>query len=546
MDIIGLFVSLIPLIVVFLGIVWLKKSGSLMVIVGLALTVLITWLYFNTDLYIVYGGIMYGIVKSFGIAVAVVFAMFLVFLMQVTGALTRISEAIHKVAGTHEEKALFVGMGFGSFVTALGLVAPTLFPPLLVAMGFTPLAAISIACLGYDPLCSFALLSLPITVPVDTVNSMHLAGIGNFTYQSFATNISIYLPVISVGFAFAILWVTGGTGAIRRSWLPALLSGLVISLSALSLVYWNLVPISIVGVVAGGLSMITLYLYTRARALLARKDAPTRPTAADGGTAAPSKPAMSIARALSPWVILIVLVGVVGIPDVAAYLNKLPGEAEVWTIFANQKIDLNFLTQAYTWILVASIIGIFTLGAKREHVTKALDMTVKRLLGPLLTYSLFFSLAYLMFYSGGVILDGKFTPGAMINPEENMDAIIGSALAALFGTYYGLVAPIPGFVGSVIGGSETSSNVMFAKIQHVAVSNTLGADKFGITYGSLAVAGGIASAITPAKITNACATLGEKGHMESKAIAVNAWVAIALTGITCIMTFLFLKIGIGF
>ncbi len=506
---------------------------------------LIVWLYFHTDLYIIYGGIMYGIVKSFGIAIAVVFAMFLVFLMQVTGALNRISEAIHKVAGTHEEKALFVGMGFGSFVTALGLVAPTLFPPLLVAMGFTPLAAISIACLGYDPLCSFALLSLPITVPVDTVNGMHLTGIGNFTYQSFATNISIFLPVISVGFAFAILWVTGGRDAIKRSWLPALLSGLVISLSALALVYWNLVPISIVGVIAGGLSMITLYLYTRARALLANKEVKV-PAAADGGTTAPAKSAMSIARAFSPWVILIVLVGVVGVPEVAAYLNKLPGDTEVWTIFANQKIDLNFLTQAYTWILVASILGIFTLGAKREHVTKALDMTVKRLLGPLLTYSLFFSIAYLMFYSGGVIVAGKFTPGAMIHPETNMDAIIGSALAAMFGMYYGLVAPIPGFIGSVIGGSETSSNVMFAKIQHVAVSNTLGADKFGITYGSLAVAGGIASAITPAKITNACATLGEGGKMESKAIAVNAWVAIALTAITCVMTFLFLKIGIGF
>jgi|AGTN01.2.fsa_nt_gi L-lactate permease len=545
MDVIGLLMSLLPLIAVFLGIVWLKKSGTVMVLVGLALTVLITWLYFNTDLYIIYGGIVYGIVKSFGIAVAVVFAMFMVFLMQVTGALSRISDAIHKVAGTHEEKALFVGMGFGSFVTALGLVAPTLFPPLLVAMGFTPLAAISIACLGYDPLCSFALLSLPITVPVDTVNSMNLAGIGNFTYQSFATNICIFLPVISVGFAFAILWVTGGIGAIKRSWVPALMSGLIISLSALALVYWNLVPISIVGVVAGGLSMISLYLYSRGRALLSKKDAPA-PTAADGGATASSKPTMSVLRALSPWVILIVLVAVVGIPDVAAYLNKLPGDIEVWTIFANQKIDLNFMTQAYTWILVASIIGVFTLRAKREHVNKALDMTVRRLLGPLLTYSLFFSIAYLMFYSGGVILDGKFTPGAMANPEMNMDAIIGSALAALFGTYYGLVAPLPGFVGSVIGGSETSSNVMFAKIQHVAVSNTIGADKFGITYGSLAVAGGIASAITPAKITNACATLGEKGDMESKAIAVNAWVAIALTAITCVMTFLFLKIGIGF
>jgi hypothetical protein len=35
-----------------------------------------------------------------------------------------------------------------------------------------------------------------------------------------------------------------------------------------------------------------------------------------------------------------------------------------------------------------------------------------------------------MFCSGGVIVAGKFTPGAMIHPEMNMDAIIGSALAA--------------------------------------------------------------------------------------------------------------------
>ncbi len=179
-------------------------------------------------------------------------------------------------------------------------------------------------------------------------------------------------------------------------------------------------------------------------------------------------------------------------------------------------------------------------------MVKALDTTVRRLAGPFLTYSLFFSIAYLMFYSGGSIIAGKFAPGAMINPSMNMDAIIGVALAGLFGAYYGFVAPIPGFIGSVIGGSETSSNVMFAKIQNVAVTNTIGASNFPLAYGSLAVAGGIGSAITPAKITNACATLGEGGEMESKAMSTNMWVAIGLTLVTCVMTLIFLKVGIGF
>ena len=622
LDPVGLIISLLPLIVVFLGIVWLKKSGALMVLVGLALTAFLAWWYFKTDPVIIYAGTVTGIIKSFGITIAVIFAMFLVFLMQVTGALNRISDAIHRVAGTKEEKALFIGMGFGSFVTALGLVAPTLFPPLLVAMGFTPLAAIAIACLGYDPLCSFALLSLPISQPAAVVSSMNLTGVGTFTAETFAKNICIFLPVISVGFAFAILWVVGGVGAIKRSWLPALLSGLVISLSALVMVYWNLVPLSIVGVVAGGLSMISLYIYntvtlslsgkpavegsvkldtpgaaiTKALALTVcvvvvlaalsviyamkftvslttaqlaivlavllallvvavygfnvlqnRQSRKQAKLSADGGT---KQAQISLLRSLSPWVILIVLVSVVGIPGIAAYLNNLPGALEVIVLpgfnYPGQSLDLNFLTQAYTWILVASIIGIFTLGASKAHVVKALDMSVKRILGPLLTYSLFFSIAYLMYFSGGVIAGGKFTAGPIANPTMNMDTIIGSALAAVFGSYFALVGPLPGFIGAVVGGSETSSNVMFGKIQHVAVANTIGADKFGLVYGSTAVAGGISSAITPAKITNACATLGEGGKMESKAIGMNAWVAIALTAITCIMTFLFYVIGIKF
>jgi lactate permease len=539
MDLIGLGLSLLPLVVVFLGIVWLKRSGSVMVIVGLLLTALICWAYFKTDPVVIVGGTIYGFVKSFGIAVAVVFAMFMVFLMQITGALSRISDAIHNIAGTKEEKALFVGMGFGSFVTALGLVAPTLFPPLLMAMGFTPLAAITVACLGYDPLCSFALLSLPISLPASAAASMGIP----ITEHSFAMNISIFLPIVSVGFAFAILWVTGKMEAIKSAWLPALLSGLVISLSALGLVYFN-APLRVVGVIAGAMSMATLYLYSLARTYVARSPRPVVKPVTDGGAAVVK---MSIIRALSPWIILILFVGIVGIPQVEIYLKGVLGTTEVLTIFANQKIDLDILAQAYTWVFVAAIIGIFTLGSTRTQTVKALDMTLKRLLGPFMSYSLFFSIAYLMYFSGGVITADKLVlPNPVTAPFANMDSIIGLALAGAFGAYYGLVAPIPGFIGSVIGGSETSSNVMFAKIQNVAVTNTIGADKFGIAYGSLAVAGGIASAITPAKITNACATLGEGGQMESKAMSANMWVAIGLTLITCVMTFLFLMLGVGF
>lgn len=542
MDIIGLSLSLLPLVAVFLGIVLLKKSGSIMVVFAVLLTAFLSWAYFHTEPLVIYGGIVYGILSSLGIALAVIFAMFMVFLMQITGALKRISESIHNVAGTMEEKALFVGMGFGSFVTALGLVAPTLFPPLLVAMGFAPFAAVAIAVLGYDPLCSFALLSLPITLPAETATKSFGIPVDP---QAFAMNISMFLPVVSVGFALAILWVVGKWGAIKRSWLPAVLSGLVLSTSALIFVYTAIIPLRVVGVAAGALSMISLILYSRAKSFLGTsKIEKEQKVAADGSGVTKSN--MSLLKAASPWIILIGLVSVVGIPEVGAYLAGLLNPYQIIPVFANVKYNLSVLSQAYTWIFVASILAIFTLGATREQVKEALNMSVRRVPGPFISYSLFFAMAYLMYYSGGVIANGTFIPGPIANPAFNMDAILGAALAAAIGSYYAFASPFPGFIGSVVGGSETASNVMFAKIQHVAVSETIGADKFGVVYGAHAVAGGISSAITPAKINNACATLGEGGHMESKVISINIWVALGLTLVTSIMTYLFIMVGVGF
>lgn len=537
MDLFGLSLSLLPLVVIFLGIVLFKKSGSLVVIIALALTALLSWGYFKTDPIVVYGGIAYGILSSLGIALAVVFAMFMVFLMQVTGALKRISDAIHNITGTLEEKALFVGMGFGSFVTALGLLTTTLFPPLLMAMGFSPVAAVAIACLGYDPLCSFALLSLPVTLPAETATKSFGIPVDP---QVFAQNIAIFLPIISVGFAFAILWVIGRIPAIKRSWVPALMSGLVISLSALAIVYFNLLPLQLVGVVAGALSMLSLYLYSKAKAHL-NPSLKTKPaTATDGG----STQKISLLRALSPWIILIVLVSIVGIPQVEKILTPMLGQLQVIPVFANVTVNLKVMSQVYTWILIASIISIFTLGATKKQIKEAIGLMFKRAGGPFISFPLFFAIGYLMFYSGGMIVNGAFVPGPIANPAYNMDAIIGIALAGIFGAYYGFVAPIPGFIGTVIGGNETASNIMFAKIQNVAVTNTIGADKFDLVYGSHAVAGGISSAITPAKVNNACATLGLTGPMESKVIKMNGLVAILMTLVTCVLTFIFLTIGL--
>ncbi|MGA2239990.1 MAG: L-lactate permease, partial [Candidatus Bathyarchaeia archaeon] len=140
--------AILALIVVFVGIVEFRQSGATMAIVGLGVAFVLAVAYFNTNPMVALGAAIYGIFKSFGITISVLATMLMIFLMREVGALEKISAAVKAAATTKEQQALFLGVGFGSFATSLGVVTPSLFPPLLVAMGFSPFAAIAIAVLG--------------------------------------------------------------------------------------------------------------------------------------------------------------------------------------------------------------------------------------------------------------------------------------------------------------------------------------------------------------------------------------------------------------
>ncbi len=162
---------------------------------------------------LLFGASVYGFLKSFGISISVIATMLMIFIMQETGALQIVSKVIKSQVKGTEIQALYIGIGFGSFLTSLGVVTPALFPPLLVTMGFTPVSAVAIAVLGYDPTTSFSLLSIPITLP---------AQIGGLNAYEFAFKISLFLPIVSTGFAFAILWLVGGKASMRKGAVPAI------------------------------------------------------------------------------------------------------------------------------------------------------------------------------------------------------------------------------------------------------------------------------------------------------------------------------------
>jgi lactate permease len=142
------------------------------------------------------------------------------------------------------------------------------------------------------------------------------------------------------------------------------------------------------------------------------------------------------------------------------------------------------------------------------------------------------------------VVNGAMVPSALYS-QLNMNFILGSTLAAVFGAGYIFVAASLGLFGSIVGGSETSSNVLFLKIQKTA-SDAIGLNhtEFMTVYGSHAVAGGIASAVTPAKINNAVVTIGGSRETESAIMRKHLLIALLLTIATGVLTGIFVNLGL--
>ncbi len=522
------FLVLLPLLAVFVGILFFRRNAAEMAVVGLIICFAVAVVFFETSLYVATAASIYGFFQSFGISIAIVFTMLLIFLMREVGALETISKAIKRVAHTKEEQALFIGIGFGTFVTSLGVVTPALFPPLLIAMGFGPGSAVAISVLGYNASTSFAILSIPITLPADLfADQMGMTAL-EFGYE-FAFKISLFLPVIATIISGAMLWIIGGLKSLKKGFIPAVLSGLVIGLSCIFLVIIR-APIMILGVVAGLISMIVLYFYFQ----LDRKRK---------GIELEHEPLdkKKLLRALSPWLLLIILASIASIPSVNVFLRSLDPGFTSW-IIAYETIEFNVFAQVYFWIGVTALVSFYLLKPTKEQTKNALKTWSRSIWAPFIAYSLFFSIAYIMAFSGHQLTGQSLE---LISEEYNMNYITGLVLGDIFGAGYIFVAASLGLFGAIVGGSETASNVLFFGIQR-QVSQQIGLsdDQFMTVYASHGVAGGVASAITPSKINNAVNTIGKGNKLESEILRKHLLIVFILTLVLSMMTALFVSIAI--
>jgi len=513
MTLLSIFLALLPILVVLILLIWRRMAADLAGLIGWLVAVLAAWLYFQTPLAITLKASLAGVVASFPITIMVATSLLQVFIMAETGAIARVVALIKTIAPRDQVvQIMIVNVGFGTLLAALGATPVSILPPIMLAMGYSSFAAIALPAIGYDALCTYALLGVPVVVFSSFVGQP-VNEVGGYFAR--------FMPVISTCIALGMLWIVGRWKLAWKGLLPALLSGLSAGSIAIGMNAIGLVPLT--GVVAGLGVVVVMILYL----LATRRPIKDRSALSEPDLAIEKK--VPLAAALSPWIILVIFAVLVNLPSLPFYELTFKTLAMPVEIIPGAPEKLRLFWQAYFWILVSTLLALPFLKPTRKQLGDSFRKWLKRAPRPMLASAVFFAIAYIINHSG------KGLDWSLADPNHNMVAVLANAASSAFGRFYPLAAPYLGLLAGFVSGSEASAIAMLTNL-HLTTAGKIGAIGLLVAAAS-GIGGGLASVISPAKLQNAAAAIGRIGE-EANVLRVTFVISILITAVAAIMTML--------
>ena len=515
----SIIMTLLPIVAIVFLMVRLQCAADISGVIGWLLTLTVAYLFFNTNLEVGLRSSLAGIVSSFPVSLMVVTSIFQITFMEATGALRRIAVFVKTFgSGDRAVQIMLINVGAGTLLVAVGATPVSILPPILVALGYSSFVAVALPAIGFDALCTFALLGAPLVVYSDLTGTPLVQ-----SAQVFAQ----FLPVISILIGFGMLWIVGGGKLMREGFFPCILAGLTNGGVALAVSHIPFLAAGVVltGVMGGFCTMVVMLIYLKlhGRPIIDR----THLTDAD----LKIEKDMSLGTALSPWIILIA--SSFAINFYQPWFDLLYKQiAMAISIIPGQVIRTRMLWNAYTWVLISTILAAFFIRPTREAIQTTLTKWIKRAPRPALSAAIFFAIAFVMNNSG---MQSLATGWKIVEPSANMIWVLSQGSALAFGTLYPFISGYLGLFGGFLSGSEASTIAMFTKY-HLMTSKLLHVDALIVT-AATAIGGGLASVISPAKLQNAAATIDALG-IESQVIRTAFIISILITLVASLMALL--------
>lgn len=536
-------VAVIPILYFFWALVIKKMKGHIAGLTTLLVSLVLAVIGFKVPvgaaIMSATQGAVYGLVP---IAWIIITSVFLYNLTVKTGNFNIIRHSVLSITEDRRIQALLVAFSFGAFLEgAAGFGAPVaISAALLVGLGFNPLYAAGLCLIANTAPVAFGAIGVPITA---------MEGPTGIAATEISKVVGRQLPLLSVFLPFFLIVImTGFKKAVEV--LPAVLvSG--ISFALTQFLSSNFLGPELPDVLSALVSLVALAVFmkfwqpkTIFRFKSEQETAATVATVGQDDGKEEHYSGGKILKAWSPFIILTGFISVWGIPTIKLALtghyegtnvilkginavgqaltfmpevpflhNKVISGSSHEPIAAVYKLEL--LGAAGTAILLAAIVTKFILKVSWKEWIVTFGETINEIKYPLITICSVVAFAYVANVAG-------------------MTTTLGLVLAKT-GALFPFFSPVLGWLGVFITGSDTSSNVFFAKLQQVTASS-VGMDPT-LSLAANSSGGVTGKMISPQSIAVATAAVGLAGK-ESELLRFTLKYSIFLLLLICILTFL--------
>lgn len=506
-----------------------------------------------------------GFLSAFETICIIFGAIFLMNVLRKSGAMTAINHAFSGITKDARVQAVMVGYLFAGFIEGVaGFGTPAaLGAPILISLGFPPLAAASV-CLIYNstPVCPG-----PVGVPTLTGASVVRAAVEQLggSGDKFTHLLTVWtcIPhmiggVLVIIMGVAVLCKVFGPNKSFRDVLPALpfclFTGGVISVIYISM-----------AIFAGPeLVTMTAFLGTLLVTVFAAKKGflmPKEPMVFENRKEASARQAVArnseetaktlgIRRAALPYVLICILLFLTRVDafGIKKIISSDPFILHIHNILGFENINWDFKFLYNPGILPFLLIGILTILLQKvsgEEAVSALKISLKQISGA--AVALLFGVAMVNIYrytSSAHIGEAIAASSAAVYSYESSSMLyaMAHAMAGIFSKAYFLIAPYIGVLGAFMSGSCTVSNTMFAGLQF-EIATVLGISQVLIV--SLQNMGGaIGNMICINNIVAVSATAGTNGQ-EGKLIRTNILPCLIYAAVVALVVGVLLYAGLN-
>lgn len=478
-----LLVALTAVIIPFFVLVVLRMTAlkgmliSSIIVITLALTV---W---GVEGDIALASILQGTHKALTIVLILFGAIVLLNTLKHTGAVDRINKGFRNISGDMRVQAIIVAFLFGSVIEgAAGFGTPAAVTgPLLIALGFNPMAAATLALVADSAAVSFGAVGTPIIIGLSNI-----PGADALLYQDvgvWVTAIDLFTGTFVPAVLVIILTLFFGKEKGIKDAIPMLLWALLIGITytASALLYAELFGPEFVSVLAALTGLVVAAL-TAKRGFLMPKTV-WREAEEPGFKISEEKSKMGLITAWSPYIIVIALLLITRIVPVINEFALTAIDFSWSNILGIEGItsDWEILYSPGTVLVIAAIIAVMIQRKSFSNFTKASKEALNSIKTAGLT--LIFTLALVQVFTNS---------GMNANELISMTQYIAEAFAGTFGSSWILAGPFLGELGSFITGSATVSTLTFSPVQYnvatqvgLNTNTVLATQVIGSAYGNM-------------------------------------------------------------